>query len=84
MTLFRNGEVASAGDGSACLGDPLIALAWLARTAARLGRPLQRGELILSGAMGPLVPAAPGDHISVQTSTLGSVSVTFARRAEGA
>jgi 2-keto-4-pentenoate hydratase len=79
MTVFRNGEVASSGDGTACLGDPLIALAWLARTAAHLGRPLQRGEVILSGALGPLVPAYPGDHIVVQTSALGSVDVTFSK-----
>jgi 2-keto-4-pentenoate hydratase len=83
MTVFRNGEAASSGDGAACLGDPLVALAWLARTAARFGLPLQRGELILSGAMGPLVSALPGDHIHVQTSALGSVSVTFAPGPEG-
>jgi 2-keto-4-pentenoate hydratase len=79
MTVFRNGEAASSGDGTACLGDPLIALAWLARTAVHFGRPLRRGEVILSGALGPLVPASPGDHIAVETSALGSVEVTFSK-----
>jgi 2-keto-4-pentenoate hydratase len=79
MTLTRNGEPASAGTGSACLGDPLIALAWLARTAARFGAPLRAGEVVLSGALGAMVSAHPGDQIAMVLSTLGRVAVSFAK-----
>jgi 2-keto-4-pentenoate hydratase len=77
MTLELNGQVASSGEGSACLGDPLIALAWLARTAAEFGDPLRAGEIVLSGALGPMVNVHPGDQVRVEISGLGSVSVAF-------
>jgi 2-keto-4-pentenoate hydratase len=77
MTLELNGQVASSGDGSACLGDPLIALAWLARTAAEFGDPLRAGEIVLSGALGPMVDVHPGDQVRVEISGLGAVSVAF-------
>ncbi len=60
MSLTINGEERSAGNGAACLGDPLEALRWLAVQARRFGDPLRAGNLILSGALGPFVPFEPG------------------------
>ncbi|GAB3158235.1 fumarylacetoacetate hydrolase family protein [Micromonospora sonneratiae] len=77
MTLRLNGEVASAGEGRACLGDPLNAVLWLARTAQELGDPLRAGEIVLSGALGPMVVVEPGDTVSAEISQLGSVAVSF-------
>jgi 2-keto-4-pentenoate hydratase len=79
MTLDKNGERASSGNGAACLGDPLNALAWLARTAAEYGSPLRAGDVVLSGALGPMVTAEPGSHIVADISTLVRVSVTFSK-----
>ena len=79
MTLHHNGNEASSGNGRACLGDPLAALEWLARTAARFGDPLRAGELVLSGALGPMVAVVPGDTVQVDISGLGGVSVTFGK-----
>lgn len=79
MVLYKNGELASSGNGAACLGDPLNALAWLARTAAAFGFPLRAGDVILSGALGAMVPVEPGAQITAELSTLGRVSVTFSR-----
>jgi 2-keto-4-pentenoate hydratase len=78
MTLTKNGEPVSAGNGEACLGDPLNALLWLARTVAAYGSPLRAGEVVLSGALGPMVPVGPGSEVVAQLSTLGRVSVSFA------
>ncbi len=77
MTLARDGEVVSTGEGSACLGDPLVALAWLARTARAMGDPLRAGDVVLSGALGPMVPAPPGAAFRAELSGLGEVAVTF-------
>ncbi|MBO9524475.1 MAG: fumarylacetoacetate hydrolase family protein [Nocardioidaceae bacterium] len=77
MSLSINGEVRSSGNGAACLGDPLEALRWLAVQAARFGDPLRAGHLILSGALGPFVPFAPGDRVEASISGFAPLSVRF-------
>ena len=77
MTLTRNGEVVSTGAGSACLGDPINALVWLARTARDIGDPLRAGQVVLSGALGPMVEVRPADRFEVRFSTLGSLTAQF-------
>ena len=79
MTLERNGETASTGSGAACLGDPREALRWVARTAHRLGRPIRAGEVVLSGALGPMVPFGPGTTVTAYLTGLGSVSATASK-----
>ena len=77
MSLESGGEVVSTGSGAACLGSPVIAVAWLAREVARHGRPLRAGEVILSGALGPMVPVTgPGTHLA-RIDGLGEVRATF-------
>lgn len=78
MEMARDGTVVSTGSGAACLGDPLLALQWLARTAARLGDPLRAGEVVLSGALGPMVPVSPGETYTARLSGLGEVRAVFA------
>lgn len=78
MQMARDGQVVSKGTGEACLGDPLLAVQWLARTAARLGQPLRAGEVVLSGALGPMVPVTPGETYEAHISGLGDVRARFA------
>ncbi|PUB27605.1 2-keto-4-pentenoate hydratase [Promicromonospora sp. AC04] len=79
MSLSVDGRVASTGSGEACLGDPLAALLWLARTAQDHGAPLRAGEVVLSGALGPMVTAVPGTTYFAEITPLGSVSVEFGK-----
>lgn len=61
MGLDHNGTQLSSGIGKACLGSPVIAVAWLARELVRRGRALRAGEVVMSGALGPMVPiTSPG------------------------
>jgi 2-keto-4-pentenoate hydratase len=77
MSLALNGEVASTGVGSACLGHPLNAAAWLARTLAVRGEPLKAGDIILTGALGPMVVLTPGAQVSATIEGLGTVGFTY-------
>lgn len=79
MVARRNGEIVSLGTGAACLGNPLHAARWLAETMRKAGWPLKAGDVILSGALGPMVPAAPGDLFEAEIEGLGGVRVTFPR-----
>ncbi|WP_280192067.1 2-keto-4-pentenoate hydratase [Delftia sp. PS-11] len=73
MDLRRNGHTASVGSGAACLGNPLLAVHWLARTMAARGEPLKAGDVVLSGALGPMVPLHQGDAIDLEIAGLGRV-----------
>jgi 2-keto-4-pentenoate hydratase len=78
MRLTQDGAVASTGRGSDCLGSPLNALRWLARTAQENGSPLRAGHIVLSGALGPMVPVRPGSTYVAAIDGIGSVGVAFA------
>ncbi|MEU4677026.1 fumarylacetoacetate hydrolase family protein [Micromonospora sp. NPDC023737] len=79
MVLEQAGEPVSVGAGAACLGNPLHALEWLARTLARSGDPLRAGDVVLSGALGPMVPVTPGAAYEARISGLGSVRTCFTK-----
>jgi 2-keto-4-pentenoate hydratase len=76
-TLYRNGEPVAQGRSDAVLGNPVTAVAWLARTVARFGVRLRAGHLVLPGACARAVDAHPGDEFRATFAGLGDVSLTF-------
>ncbi|MGH7821774.1 MAG: fumarylacetoacetate hydrolase family protein, partial [Candidatus Binatia bacterium] len=77
MVLEKNGEVVGTGTGAASMGSPVHAVVWLANKLGELGITLRAGEIILSGSLGPLVPAAAGDEMRLNIEGIGSCSVRF-------
>lgn len=77
MQMWKNGAPAGAGLGAAVQGHPAEAVAWLANTLGAWGIPFKAGELILSGSLAPLVPAAAGDCFTMQIEGLDGCSVAF-------
>lgn len=73
MVLERNGEPVSFGAGAAYLGNPLHGLRHAVLAMHSLGRPLSARDVVLSGPLGPTVPASAGDHVTLRINGLGNV-----------
>ncbi|MFK7943980.1 MAG: 2-keto-4-pentenoate hydratase [Paracoccaceae bacterium] len=69
------GHPAQTGTGAEILGHPLVALAWLADQAARLGTPLQAGQVVTLGSVVKTIYPKPGQRIEARFTRLPSVSV---------
>ncbi len=76
--LRRNGQIVETGTGSAVMGNPAEAVAWLANTLHAFGVTLEPGWLVLPGSCTRAVDVAPGDLIEGEFDGLGRVRVSFA------
>jgi len=82
MALRVNGRIASTGAGVACLGGPANAVAWLANRLGAMGTHLPAGSIVLSGALGPVVPIRPGDVLDAEIARVGTVRFRCAQSGE--
>lgn len=78
MQLEVNGKVVSVGTGAACLGHPLRAAYWMACMMTSRGEGVKTGEVILSGALGPMVSINRGEVINARVGNMGSVTCCIA------
>ena len=81
MQLYRifegKREQISQGKGTAVMGNPLIAAAWLANRLATYGQKLKTGDIILSGAFSGAFTAASGEYYEAKFSGIGWVKAEF-------
>jgi 2-keto-4-pentenoate hydratase len=75
--LTRNGEVAAKGRSDAVLGNPVTAVAWLARKVDDFGVRLHAGDVVLPGSCTKAIDARPGDDFSAEFDGLGTVRLSF-------
>jgi len=76
-TLSINGKQVAAGRSDAVLGDPAIAVAWLANKVASFGVRLEAGHVVLPGSCTRAYDVQAGDDVVARFSGLGSVSLSF-------
>ncbi|WHY02428.1 2-keto-4-pentenoate hydratase [Neobacillus sp. DY30] len=77
MTVTRNGEFLDTAAGSAVMGHPARAVAWLANALGSYGISLYAGEVILSGALSKAIPIEDGDTFTAEFDHIGAVTATF-------
>lgn len=65
------------GTGGNVLGDPRIALTWLANQLSRLGITLQKGQVVTTGTCMVPLELEPGDTATADYGPLGLVNMTF-------
>jgi len=77
MSLYKNNALIDSAYGSAVMGDPIKAVAWLANEVGAYDISLDPGEVILAGALSKALPIEAGDIFKANFENLGSVSAIF-------
>lgn len=72
-SAYLNGELAGEGKGANVLGDPRIALAWLANELSESGETLRKGHVVTTGTCLIPVEIHPGDTIVADFGSIGKV-----------
>lgn len=62
VVLYRDGKEVNRGTGSDALGDQWEAALWLVNTVVKQGWKIEPGSILLTGALGKMVPGAPGNY----------------------
>ena len=75
--LHRNREQVAEGRSDAVLGNPVTAVAWLARKVASFGVTLESGHVVLPGSVHRAIDVRPGDDFEAVLDGLGTVRLSF-------
>ena len=76
-TLVVNDMTVGTGPGTAVMGDPAEAVAWLANALAKYDTTIEAGRFVMSGSYTTASFVVAGDHATATITGLGTVSVTF-------
>ncbi|RID88216.1 2-keto-4-pentenoate hydratase [Peribacillus asahii] len=82
MAVYKNGQFLDSAAGAAVMGNPLIAVAWLANALGKYDIALHAGEIVLSGALSAAVPIEDGDTFTAEFAHIGSVTASFEKGRE--
>ena len=78
VTATVEGKVTHEGVGANVLGDPRVALAWIANELSRYGMTLSAEHVVTTGTCAVPVPVGPGDQVIADYGDLGRVRMRFA------
>ena len=79
VTATVEDRVTHEGIGANVLGDPRIALTWIANELSRFGMTLGAGQVVTTGTCAVPLPVGPGDIVSVDYGELGRIGMRFER-----
>ena len=77
VSAYRNGALAGQGSGANVLGDPRVALAWIANELCTYGEGLRAGDVVMTGTCLTPVPVSAGDSIKADFGELGVLEAAF-------
>ena len=77
VTAYRNGLVAGQGSGANVLGDPRVALTWIANELCTYGDGLRAGDVVITGTCVTPVPVAAGDRFNADFGEIGAIDAQF-------
>ena len=77
VDAYKNGALATTGSGINVLGDPRIALTWMANELRVYGEGLQAGELVTTGTCITPLPIATGDQLRFDFGAFGVIETSL-------
>ncbi|MFM9938362.1 MAG: 2-keto-4-pentenoate hydratase [Hyphomicrobiaceae bacterium] len=77
VTMRVNGVLKGSGNGARALGDPMHVMVWLVNQQSRWGRGMKAGDIVCTGTCTGLDAVRPGDRVSAEFGSLGTVDITF-------
>jgi 2-keto-4-pentenoate hydratase len=77
VIAYRNDEIVGEGGGFNVLGDPRMALTWLANERRIFGDGLGAGDVVITGTCVTPIAIAPGDRVGADFGVLGRIEATF-------
>jgi 2-keto-4-pentenoate hydratase len=77
VRLAADGQPVDRGEGASAMGDPVLAVVWLANKLAAAGSRIKAGDLVMTGGLTRAYPAHPGSRFSASFDGLGTVDVRF-------
>jgi 2-keto-4-pentenoate hydratase len=77
MTMDINGHRRASSSGAVYEESPVCALHWLALQLAARNEPLRRGDVVMSGSIGPAIPVEAGDRVQVRLGSQPPVDAHF-------
>jgi 2-keto-4-pentenoate hydratase len=77
VRLEEDGRQIDEGAGRDAMGDPVLALAWLANKLAETGSRIKAGELVMTGGLTRAHPAKAGSRFSASFDGVGTVAAQF-------
>jgi 2-keto-4-pentenoate hydratase len=77
VAAYRNGALAGEGSGANVLGDPRLALAWIANELCSYGEGLRAGETVITGTCLTPVKVLAGDSVRMDFGEFGALEASF-------